>query len=201
MCLFFIFVVFEISKVIHHGGAGTVAAGLRYGLPTFVCPFFADQFMWGYFIEFAGVGPKACPINQLTVEKLATSFTDLASTTMQVAARKLSGHMVKEDGVHTALLHFYDCLPRDNMLCDVCLLLGECKPARYELVGTKLRQNGIKVCCEVAALIEAEKVVDWESLWSVLPICRRAAGRKWYNVVCRDERKKQNFIFENYKIY
>jgi len=29
--------------VVHHGGAGTVAAGLRYGLPTMVCPFFADQ--------------------------------------------------------------------------------------------------------------------------------------------------------------
>ena len=29
--------------VVHHGGAGTVAAGLRYGLPTLVCPFFADQ--------------------------------------------------------------------------------------------------------------------------------------------------------------
>ena len=29
--------------VVHHGGAGTVAAGLRFGLPTLVCPFFADQ--------------------------------------------------------------------------------------------------------------------------------------------------------------
>ena len=33
--------------VIHHGGAGTVAAGLRAGKPTFICPFFGDQFFWG----------------------------------------------------------------------------------------------------------------------------------------------------------
>jgi hypothetical protein len=139
--------------------------------------------MWGYFVELAGVGPKACPINQLSVEKLATSLSELASPVLQDKAKKLASNMAKEDGVHTALLHFYDCLPRDNMLCDVSLLLGECVSARYELVGTKLRQNGIKVSCEVAALIEAENVLDWKYIWSVLPLCpRKHAGRKWYNV-------------------
>jgi UDP:flavonoid glycosyltransferase YjiC (YdhE family) len=36
--------------VVHHGGAGTTAAGLRFGLPTLICPFFAEYvmivFMW-----------------------------------------------------------------------------------------------------------------------------------------------------------
>lgn len=36
----------QTCAVVHHGGAGTTAAGLRYGLPTLVCPFFADQYMW-----------------------------------------------------------------------------------------------------------------------------------------------------------
>jgi sterol 3beta-glucosyltransferase len=40
----------KCCAVIHHGGAGTTAAGLKFGLPTFVCPFFADQFMWVRFI-------------------------------------------------------------------------------------------------------------------------------------------------------
>jgi sterol 3beta-glucosyltransferase len=48
----------QCCGVVHHGGAGTVAAGLRAGLPTMVCPFFADQFMWGYFVQLAGVGPE-----------------------------------------------------------------------------------------------------------------------------------------------
>lgn len=36
----------RMAGVIHHGGAGTVAAGLRAGKPTMVCPFFGDQFFW-----------------------------------------------------------------------------------------------------------------------------------------------------------
>lgn len=38
--------VFKLSvSYDSQGGAGTTAAGLRYGLPTLVCPFFGDQFM------------------------------------------------------------------------------------------------------------------------------------------------------------
>lgn len=33
------------------GGAGTTSAGLRYGLPTLVCPFFGDQFMVSYYLD------------------------------------------------------------------------------------------------------------------------------------------------------
>ncbi len=32
--------------LVHHGGAGTVAAALRAGLPSVVCPLQFDQFMW-----------------------------------------------------------------------------------------------------------------------------------------------------------
>jgi UDP-glucoronosyl and UDP-glucosyl transferase len=36
------------AAVVHHGGAGTVAAGLLAGCPTTVVPFFGDQpFWWG----------------------------------------------------------------------------------------------------------------------------------------------------------
>ena len=44
----------QTCAVIHHGGAGTTAAGLRYGLPTLVCPFFGDQPFWGAMVEKAG---------------------------------------------------------------------------------------------------------------------------------------------------
>jgi hypothetical protein len=36
----------RMGAVVHHGGAGTVAAGLRAGKPTLICPFFGDQFFW-----------------------------------------------------------------------------------------------------------------------------------------------------------
>ncbi|PSN10116.1 hypothetical protein C7271_26530, partial [filamentous cyanobacterium CCP5] len=35
------------SAVVHHGGSGTVAAGLRAGIPAVVVPFFGDQPAWG----------------------------------------------------------------------------------------------------------------------------------------------------------
>ena len=32
----------RVTAVIHHGGAGTTACGLRYGKPTFIVPFFGE---------------------------------------------------------------------------------------------------------------------------------------------------------------
>jgi sterol 3beta-glucosyltransferase len=161
--------------VVHHGGAGTVAAGLRFGLPTMVCPFFADQFMWGYFVERAGVGPKAISVNQLTVETLAQALQDLASPQLQRAATKLAARIAKEDGIKGAYVHFMDSLPRENMLCDVSLLLGEIVIARYELIGTRLPTHGIKVGSEMAALLEADNKINWKSIILCLPICYKSS--------------------------
>jgi sterol 3beta-glucosyltransferase len=140
--------------VIHHGGAGTTAAGLRLGLPTFVCPFFGDQFMWGWFVSLAGVGPAPCPITKLTIEILAQKLVELASQELQKSAKELAKDMAQEDGILGGRNHFIDCLPVDNMLCDVSLLLGEVQMARYRLVGSGsssgLRRYGIKVSSEVA---------------------------------------------------
>ena len=36
----------QMAAVVHHGGAGTTAAGFRAGLPTCIYPFFGDQFFW-----------------------------------------------------------------------------------------------------------------------------------------------------------
>lgn len=151
--------------VVHHGGAGTTAAGLRYGLPTLICPFFADQFMWGEMTRRAGVGPEPLPVNRPdnTAEVLADRFKTLASPEMKEAAVALSEQMALEDGIKGGLKHFFDELPRENMLCDVLLLLGEIKPARYKLYGTSL-----KVSVEVAAyitILRTAKYDSFESWW------------------------------------
>ncbi|CAN0102904.1 unnamed protein product, partial [Heterosigma akashiwo] len=59
----------RVGAVVHHGGAGTVAAGLRAGKPTFVCPFFGDQHFWGALMSERGVGPPPCPVRNLTASK------------------------------------------------------------------------------------------------------------------------------------
>ena len=38
----------RVAAVVHHGGAGTTAAGLRAGLPTVIVPFTVDQPFWGW---------------------------------------------------------------------------------------------------------------------------------------------------------
>ena len=138
------------------------------------------QFMWGFFVEYAGVGPKACPVNQLTAEKLATALADLASPTLQSKATKLSLQMGLEDGIQGGYVHFMDCLPRENMLCDVSLLLGETVMARYELVGARFRHSGVKVSSEVAALLEMENTVDLKAViqWVRCPTRKTFADRQ-----------------------
>jgi sterol 3beta-glucosyltransferase len=37
----------RVAAVVHHGGAGTTAIGLKKGKPTAVVPFFGDQPFWG----------------------------------------------------------------------------------------------------------------------------------------------------------
>ncbi|MET0966884.1 MAG: glycosyltransferase [Nakamurella sp.] len=41
---------------VHHGGSGTVAAGVAAGIPTFVCSLVADNPFWGARIEQLGLG-------------------------------------------------------------------------------------------------------------------------------------------------
>ncbi len=138
--------------VVHHGGAGTTAAGLAHGLPTFVCPFFADQFLWADAVHKAAVGPKSCPVKDLDEEILVAALKDLRKPTMQHNAKKLAAEMAKEDGIQGGVDHFMDFLPVDNMFCDVSMLMGEVRRARYYLPGSDL-----KVSVEVAALVEMAK--------------------------------------------
>lgn len=137
--------------------------------------------MWGFFVEMAGVGPKACPVNKLTVEILAEKMKQLSSTALKEAAEDLAKEMAEEDGIEGGYIHFIDSLWRDNMLCDVSLLLGETRQARYCLLGSKVGQYGVKVSSEVAAVLEGEHQLNWNSLWNWLPACwNKVEDHQWY---------------------
>ncbi|XP_021771579.1 sterol 3-beta-glucosyltransferase UGT80B1-like isoform X2 [Chenopodium quinoa] len=64
----------QCSAVVHHGGAGTTATGLRAGCPTTVIPFFGDQFFWGDRIHQKGLGPEPIPIAQLSTDALSSAI-------------------------------------------------------------------------------------------------------------------------------
>ncbi|CAL8109143.1 unnamed protein product [Prunus armeniaca] len=47
--------------LVHHGVAGTTAAGLKAACPTTIVPFFGDQPFWGQRVHAIGVGPAPIP--------------------------------------------------------------------------------------------------------------------------------------------
>jgi len=94
----------RVAAVVHHGGAGTIAAGLRAGVPSVVIPFFGDQPFWGQRVAALGVGPEPIPRKQLTVERLAQAVqravTDQA---MRQRAANLGAKIQAEDGIARAV--------------------------------------------------------------------------------------------------
>ncbi|KAG6124276.1 hypothetical protein E4U38_000298, partial [Claviceps purpurea] len=64
----------RVSAVVHHGGAGTTATGIKAGKPTLVVPFFGDQPFWGAMIAKANAGPEPILYKDLTAEKLAEAI-------------------------------------------------------------------------------------------------------------------------------
>jgi sterol 3beta-glucosyltransferase len=94
----------QVAAVVHHGGAGTAAAGLRAGKPTIICPFMADQPFWGNVIHQRGVGPKPLPLLRLTATKLAAAITTaVADAPMQQRAADLGRQIRSEDGIARAV--------------------------------------------------------------------------------------------------
>ncbi len=93
-----------MSAVVHHGGAGTTAAGLRAGKPTLICPFAVDQPFWGKRVHALHAGPEPIPARRLTAERLAAALTDLTSEPLYAArARTLAGAIAREDGIARAV--------------------------------------------------------------------------------------------------
>lgn len=93
----------RVKAVVHHGGAGTTAAGLRYGKPTLIIPFGGDQPFWGTRVHALGCGPKPIPRETLTVHRLTRGFIDLTTKpSYQAAAQDLAEDLRREAGVKRA---------------------------------------------------------------------------------------------------
>jgi len=102
----------KMAAVVHHGGAGTTAAGIRAGVPSITIPFFGDQPFWGQRVARLGVGPEPILQNQLTVERLTVAIDSATSNRSMLArAVALSKCIQAEDGVLRAVEAFHYHLP------------------------------------------------------------------------------------------
>ena len=90
----------RVAAVVHHGGAGTTAAGLRAGKPTVICPFMGDQPFWGRRVVELGVGAGPIPQKKLNAENLAEAIQTVTSDKqIQERAANLGEKIRAEDGV------------------------------------------------------------------------------------------------------
>ncbi|KAL3339888.1 hypothetical protein AABB24_028480 [Solanum stoloniferum] len=106
----------QCAAVVHHGGAGTTAAGLRAGCPTTIVPFFGDQFFWGDRIHQKGLGPAPIPIEQLSVEGLSDAITFMLQPDVKSRVMELAVLLENEDGVAGAVDAFHRHLPSEMPL-------------------------------------------------------------------------------------
>lgn len=93
-----------VGGVVHHGGAGTTAAGLKAGCPSLVIPHLGDQPFWGTRVAQLGCGPKALRRDHLTAAALGAALKDLVhQTRYRQNAQALAKTIAAEDGIATAV--------------------------------------------------------------------------------------------------
>ncbi|KKY16163.1 putative udp- transferase [Diplodia seriata] len=141
----------RVAAVVHHGGAGTTAIGLKCGRPTMIVPFFGDQPFWGAMVAKAQAGAHACvPYRKLTAERLAQGIRQCLEDEEagRNAARLAESIAVEGDGAENAVRSFHASLPL-RMRGDEdseegptmrCSLLEE-KAAAWELKDKKKRHG------------------------------------------------------------
>ncbi|KAJ5971403.1 UDP-glucuronosyl/UDP-glucosyltransferase [Penicillium vulpinum] len=109
----------QVVAVVHHGGAGTTACGLKNGRPTAIVPFFGDQPFWGNMIARAGAGPRPIPFASLECERLTAAIQFCLTPGATEAARKVAVKMQTELGVTAAVESFHRNLSVDKMRCNL----------------------------------------------------------------------------------
>ncbi|BFZ56352.1 Sterol 3-beta-glucosyltransferase [Savitreella phatthalungensis] len=97
----------QIDVACHHGGAGSLGASLRAGVPTIVKPFFGDQYFFGDRVADLGVG--VC-LKKLTTSSLVKALKRCVEDELTIErAQKIGESLRQEDGVATAI----ECIYRD----------------------------------------------------------------------------------------
>ena len=145
----------HVSCVVHHGGAGTTAAGIATGKPTVVVPFFGDQPFWGAMVARAGAGPIPIPYKQLTADKLAAALLEALKPETLERAKELGTKIKEENGTEVGGKSFHDLLDVDNLRCS----LAPSRTAVWRVKRTKTRLSAL-----AANVLASENLIDFADL-------------------------------------
>ncbi|WPH03180.1 Hypothetical protein R9X50_00605600 [Acrodontium crateriforme] len=145
----------HVSCVVHHGGAGTTAAGITAGRPTLVVPFFGDQPFWGSMVARAGAGPEPIHHKQLTSDNLAEAINICLKPESQARAQELADKIASERGSDLGAQSFHQFLNVDTLRCN----LTPSRAAVWRLKRTKLRLSVMAACT-----LATEGLLDFKDL-------------------------------------
>lgn len=149
----------KVKAVVHHGGAGTTAIGLKCGKPTMVVPFFGDQQFWGAMIGEAGSGAKPVPYKELTADKLANGIKQLLTEEVAENAQKIADAIEAEgDGAKNAVTSFHRSIVLRGHHSMRCSILED-RVAVWSLKNTSLRLSAL-----AAELLVERRRITWKQL-------------------------------------
>ncbi|KAL8990589.1 MAG: hypothetical protein Q9169_008086 [Polycauliona sp. 2 TL-2023] len=151
----------RVSAVVHHGGAGTTAIGLKCGKPTMIVPFFGDQPFWGAMVAKAGAGAsQPIPYKYLNAESLAGGIQQCLSPEAKINAEKLAQDIELEgDGAKNAVDSFHRHLSLHGKNSMRCSILQD-RVAVWELKKAHLLQ----MSSLAAELLIQKKKIRWNEL-------------------------------------
>ena len=145
----------RVSCVVHHGGAGTTAAGISAGKPTVVVPFFGDQPFWGAMCARAGAGPMPIAYKDLTAEKLASQIREALKPDSLTRAKELSEKIAQEKGSEAGADSFHKQLRLSDLRCSIC-------PDRVAV--WRVRRTDIRLSALAATVLGTEGLLDFTDL-------------------------------------
>lgn len=93
----------RMRALIHHGGAGTTAMGIRAGVPATIVSHLGDQPYWGRRLHELGIGGKPISSLHLNASKLEDAIQTMLTEDVQQRARTFSEQFRQEKGVANAV--------------------------------------------------------------------------------------------------
>lgn len=173
----------QTFAVVHHGGAGTTAAGLNAGKPTIIVPFFGDQPFWGSMVASSGAGPSPIPHPELTSDKLAAAIEFCKTEEAATAAKSVAEKMQAENGVEAAVSSFHRHLQPESLRCDLIPTLPAVfqytKSRTIDLKRAAFETKVVKLSGLAAETLAQAERINENDLTMVSPeeTCIRLTGR------------------------
>lgn len=150
----------QLDAVVHHGGAGTTAIGLKLGKPTMIVPFFGDQPFWANMTARAEAGAREVyPLKELTVEKFATGIQQcLEPSSMENAQAIAKSIALEGDGAQNAVDSFHRGLGLSSKHSMRCVVFED-RVAVWQVMHTDMKLSAL-----AADLLVENKQLSWHDL-------------------------------------